>query len=132
MHYTIELLVKGDGKVVDHYAEAISWWKTILADSNGFDVERLSKIVTAEQISFFEHQCGGRYVGQEIMVLSGIAQFYTTQDGFEWTSEPHPELDNREKAMRVYKAFMRSYCSMEIKQIAEEVARDYDLLEERL
>ena len=56
-----------------------------------------------------------------IMVISGITQFYTTSCGFG---------DDKEKAQQVYKAFMMSYCSIEVKGVAEDVAKSYNLNEE--
>lgn len=65
-------------------------------------------------------QLWGRWVGQEVMVVSGLAGLYTTATGFDG------RLD---RARLLYDAFQSSYCSIEVKSIAEKVARSYDLLD---
>ena len=149
MHYTLELLIKGNPDVVDYYREALAWWKTVIADNPTFDVERLSMVLTAEQ-AVFERKCGGRFVGQEIMVIVGIGQFYTTEHGWDQFPSPVTRIDAngkrirltrrgvpvgallspREKAQRIYKGIMKSYCSVEVKGYADEVAQSYQLLED--
>lgn len=54
------------------------------------------------------------------MVVSGLAGLYTSAAGF----------DNKlPQARLLFDAFQSSYCSVEVKSIAEEVARSYDLLD---
>jgi hypothetical protein len=53
------------------------------------------------------------------MVVSGLAGLYNTATGFD---------GNEKRASLLYDAFQSSYCSVEVKSIAEEVARSYDLL----
>ncbi len=72
---------------------------------------------------WFETNCGGRYVGQEIMVISGIARFYSTMLGFEAN-------DDLDTARKIYRAIQKSYCSMEVKGHADTVAKSYGLLED--
>jgi hypothetical protein len=69
---------------------------------------------------WFEANCGGRWVGQEVMVVSGLAGLYSSETGFD---------RNEKRARLLYDAFQSSYCSVEVKSIAEEVARSYDLLD---
>lgn len=118
MHYTIEKLLIGDSKIVGYFEAAAKKWVEIIESSKG-DQEKLAKILTHEQY-WFEENCGGLTLGQEIMVIVGIAQYFSTAVGFG---------DNSKKAILVYNAFQRSYCSMEVKFHAERVFESYDLQE---
>jgi hypothetical protein len=79
-------------------------------------------MLSAEQM-WFERNCGARWVGQEIMVVSGIGMLYSTKAGFG---------DNADRARVLYDAFQQSFCSIEVKSIAREVAESYGLLEVRV
>jgi hypothetical protein len=122
MHYTVELLVRGDRNVSEFYRAAVGRWKEIWSRPNVKDVVYLATTLSDEQL-WFERNCGGRWIGQEIMVVSGIGLLYSTGAGFE---------DKADRARLLYDAFQRSYCSVEVKSIAREVAESYGLLEERV
>lgn len=119
MHYSIEKLIIGDSNIVGYFAAASTRWKSILASPDANSVSTLASRLGSEQSSF-EHECGGRWIGQEIMVLVGIAQFYTTAEGFG---------DDEERAKLVYEALRASYCSIEVKGHADIVARSYYLVD---
>lgn len=117
MNYTIELLMKENENILRYYKLAYSHWREILSSNDNNDAKSLSKKLTNEQM-WFEDNCGGRYIGQEIMVVSGISQFYSTQNGF----------NGKEKnALIVYEAFKMSFCSLEVKSKADQVAKQYYL-----
>lgn len=120
MHYTAELLLTGDTAVVGYYRAARRIWEELLANEEAKDVATLASRLGSVQ-SRFERECGGRWVGQEVMAVSGIAQFYTTAEGFG---------DRLKDARRVYDALRASYCSMEVKFHADAVAASYHLMEE--
>ena len=120
MHYTVEHLVSGDENIVIHYRNAVAHWKEIWNQPEAKDVASLASLLSNEQ-SWFEHHCGGRWIGQEIMVVSGIGMLYTTKDGFGRDAV---------KARMLYDAFQQSYCSIEVKATARDVAVSYGLLEE--
>jgi len=120
MNYTIEHLIDGDQDVLSYYQNAKTRWLKILTENLSLNSDELAKVLSNEQF-WFEKNCGGRWVGQEIMVVTGIVQFYTTARGFD---------DNRGKAKLVYEAFMKSYCSIEVKGAVEDVAKSYNLIEE--
>ena len=119
MHYSVELLIQGKSEVVGYYQAATGHWREIWSRPESRDLPSFAKLLTSEQF-WFEHNCGGRWIGQEIMVVSGIAGLYTTAAGFD---------DKLARARLLYDAFQSSYCSIEVKSIAEEVARSYDLLD---
>lgn len=120
MHFTIERLISADENILIYYKNAQLLWKEILEQTHYQDSYELAQQLTNMQFAF-EHKCGGRWIGQEIMVITGIAQFYTIDEGFG---------NNIDKAKLIYKAITLSYCSMEVKGIAEEVAKSYFLKEE--
>ena len=107
-------------QVVSHYKNAKKKWAEIIKDNPSFNIEKLAKDLSGYQL-WFEHNCGGRWEGQEIMVVVGIGQFYTTAAGFEGES--------LKKARAVYEGFRRSFCSIEVKGCAETIAANYSLLE---
>jgi hypothetical protein len=119
MHYSLELLVQGNDKVLDYYQLAQDRWREIWSRPESRELASFAKLLQSQQ-SWFENNCGGRWVGQEVMVVSGLAGLYTTDSGFD---------DNLPKARLLYDAFLSSYCSIEVKSMAEEVARSYDLLD---
>jgi hypothetical protein len=119
MHYSLEMLVRGRGEVIGYYEAAASHWREIWSRQESGDLASFAKLLQSEQM-WFERNCGGRWIGQEIMVVSGIVGLYTTANGFD---------SNLGRARLLYDAFLSSYCSIEVKSIAEEVARSYDLLD---
>lgn len=126
MHYTLQKLIKGDEEIVNYYQQAKSIWNEIkekIDCSKNENVLRLANELSNRQIIDFEHKCGGRDVGQEIMAWYGIAQFYTVEDGFG------NDYERLQSAKNVYEAFQKSYCSLEVKGYARDVANSYSLEE---
>ncbi|HYT90564.1 MAG TPA: hypothetical protein VEL76_17790 [Gemmataceae bacterium] len=120
MQYTIELLVNGDPKVGEYYRRGVARWKEIWSRPDSKHVYELATMIEDEE-PWFEEHCGTRWVGQEIMVLSGFGMLYTTETGFG---------GNLERARLLYDAFMRSFCSIEAQAIAQKVAVSYRVLKE--
>lgn len=119
MHYTTELLIQGDKNILRYYSAALDRWSEILAKYANKSSEELAKELSSQQF-WFENHCGSRWVGQEIMVITGITQFYSTERGFD---------ESRHLALKVYRAFIQSYCSLEVKGVAEDIAKSYYLNE---
>ena len=119
MIFTINSLLKGDQQVTNYYQSAKRYWEKILSEEGYTDILKLSKRLHMEQF-WFEQNCGGRTLGQEIMSITAIAQFYDIQVGFDHTFK---------KAQFVYQAIVRSYCSLEVKYYAKDAAKEYGLLE---
>ncbi|MGH7135146.1 MAG: hypothetical protein ACREHD_05355 [Pirellulales bacterium] len=118
MHYSIEMLVRSKSEVINYYERAAERWQQIWHGPGADRLEPLARMLQDEQM-WFEKNCGGRWIGQEVMVVSGLAGLYSTADGFN---------GNEERARLLYDAFQSSFCSVEVKVIAEEVARSYDLV----
>lgn len=120
MHYTIEALVTGED-AGDWYRVAVQHWQQVLASVDTTNTKAIAALADGEQ-GWFEQNCGGRYIGQEVMVVSGIGQYYRTSDGFN---------DRLEKAKAMYNGLRTSMCSVEIHHHADEMAKSYpELLEE--
>ena len=119
MHYSMEMLVQGKAEVIGYYQASAGRWRDVWSRPDARDLPSFADLLTSEQM-WFESNCGGRWVGQEIMVVSGLAGLYTTSAGFD---------DNLPRARLLYDPFLSSYCSVEVKSVAEEVARSYDLLD---
>lgn len=117
--YTLETLIKGDSEIVEYYKNAMILWEEIKTSQAFENVNLLAQELSIRQLQF-ELRCGGRNVGQEIMAIVGIGQFYSSAIGFD---------DKLECAIRVKNAFAQSYCSIEVKWYAEEAGRIFRLNE---
>ena len=131
MHFTIEQLIHNNSDILEWYKRAKEIWNEIFKKfdpAKSENIDLLAKELFNKQLQF-EHECGGRWIGQEIMVISGIAQFYSTDTGFDVRYDQ--EYDYRlEKARNLYQAFQLSYCSIEVKGHARNIAESYDLEED--
>jgi len=97
---------------------------TFLSQNENEQPEVLALVLSSKQREF-EHICPeqtDRWLGQEIMVVVGIVQFYWIATGFS--------SENLGKQRRIYQAFRLSHCSLEIKALAEDVAQSYELMED--
>ncbi len=117
--YTLETLINGNAKIVDYYSNAKKIWIEIRRSPSFNNIETLAQELTNRQLQF-EHQCGGRWIGQEIMTIVGIGQFYRSETGFDATLED---------VVKVQNAFAQSYCSLEVKWHAEKTAKVFGLNE---
>ena len=115
MHDTIEKLMAGDAAIPGYYTAAHAHWKTLLSDVDTVSIEDLAKRLSSAQ-TWFEHHCGGRSPGQEVMVWTGFASLYSTQDGWENTAESGKKLAQ---------AFAASMCSVGVKAGARKAGNSY-------
>lgn len=117
---TLEKLIQGNYEIVDSFIAVRKMWDKIIAefDWNAPDaLEKMASNVSREQIPM-EIAAGERWLGQEIMVIVGIGQFYSTVTGFD---------KNVRKAKLVRDAFLISNCSLEVKGLAEEISELYSI-----
>jgi hypothetical protein len=117
--YTLEKLINGEADIVENYNNARQLWEDIRESDSYISVDTLAQELTNRQLQF-EHRCGGRWIGQEIMALVGIGQFYSSEIGFDATQD---------EAIKVKNAFARSYCSLEVKWHAEKAVKIFGLTE---
>jgi hypothetical protein len=117
--YTLNALINNQGSSLQvNYNQALTLWDSIWNDPKSETVEGLSEILTSKQLTF-ENNCGGRYVGQEVMVWSGFASLYDPISGYQ--------EGNEDKSRRLYEAFKESYCSGEVISEARKAAKSYYL-----
>jgi hypothetical protein len=119
MHYTIDALLAGQ-PVGDWYQAAKKHWQQVLSKIDSTDPSAIAAVASDEQ-AWFERNCGGRWIGQEIMVVTGIGQYYSTATGFD---------ENLDKAKAMYQGLLDSGCSVEIHGHAEDMAKSYEELKE--
>lgn len=115
MSYIFEALRDGDHSIVDIFAKSNSLWPNILRNIDDISIDELASRLHIAQIEF-ERVAGERYLGKFICGLSGFTHLYSCDVGFE---------DNIGKARKLRDAFAKSYCSVEVKHTAREMAEQY-------
>lgn len=118
MQYSLDMLVHGEADIVRYYRTAAERWREIWSRPESQELYGLADILRAEE-KWFEQNCGGPWIGQEVMVVSGLGGLYTRTGGF---------ADNLGRARLLYDAFRSSFCSVAVLSFAEKVARSYHLL----
>ncbi len=115
MNYTIEKLISGDEKIIGYYRKAREHWEEMINDTSIKSSAQFANSLSSQQL-WFEKNCGGRWLGQEIMAVVGLMQFYSNENGFN---------GNERSAIAIYEAFTNSYCSLEVKSIVDNIAEKY-------
>jgi len=75
MKATLQLLIDGDTHAVEYYQNALNLWREILEDPGVNDINALAQEISIQKQNF-ELSCGGVPCAHEIMILTGIAQFF--------------------------------------------------------
>ena len=120
MRMTIQALLN-DSEIQQYYHAAIAHWNEVLSDVDRSNPTEISRIASNQQ-HWFETNCGGRYLGQEIMVVAGIGGYFSAAVGFD---------ANLTNAKAMYQGFMNADgCSGEIRGHAEDMAKVFDELVE--
>ena len=109
--YTCIELIEGKLDISRHYTNACKIWKQIKEGYNFRESIALAEELNKRQ-SQFEQECGGKWLGQEIMVIVGIGQFWNHHIGFDATLKD---------VLKVKEAFHLSNCSVEVKGHVEKV-----------
>lgn len=121
MHETINMLIKGDERILTYYARATDRWKKLLEGLTPSDVDKLTTLLDRAQDGF-EADCDqDRELGKEVMAVAGIAHLYDPGPGFT--------AANNAMAMTVLRALKRSNCSVEVHGSAQDTAEFYNLVE---
>jgi hypothetical protein len=120
MHQTIEALREGE-EVGAYWRAAFTKWRDLLRAIDRTKVTELAEAIGEAQRDYFEPQCGGRTMGQEVMAWSAIAYFYDSEEGSFG--------DDLEKTRKIYDAIQLSHVSIDVKVHAERAAITYDLFE---
>lgn len=115
MFYTFDKLRSGDSGVFDLYKGGYKLWEEILLNYDGNSTQLASALGGAQlKFEWMAQDLGAqdRWTGQEVMVFTGLTYYL--------------ELYDSEKAHLAYsvaEAFQLSYCSIEVKGLAERVSR---------
>ncbi|RMG78805.1 MAG: hypothetical protein D6712_20710 [Chloroflexi bacterium] len=117
MFYTLARLV-GNTPVIECYQQALAHWREVLAELDPCDAEAIARAAFVHQ-GWFERHCGGRHMGQEVMVWAGIGQYFREEDGFG---------ERLAQAQAMYHGLLESYCSLEVRAYAEDVAKLFPIL----
>ncbi|MDD1513818.1 hypothetical protein [Priestia megaterium] len=116
--FTVDALLENNSQVLQYYQTASRLWEDICNDPQSETSEGLSRILSNRQLTF-EERCGGRPLGQEVMVWVGFGQLYSPYNGYT--------DDSRAKAHLLKEAFRLSYCSFEVKSLADDASSSYDV-----
>lgn len=121
VHYSLDALIHNEHRdeLIQFYSNATDIWNRLRLNPQYQDIDWLSNELRFKQREF-EQKCGGKTLGQEIMVAVGIVQFYRVQDGFGTRIK---------SALHVYNAIKNSSCSLEVKGHNKRIAESYGLLE---
>ena len=117
MQYTLEALLKGQEKILEYYEHAKTHWDELFADAQAAD--SWAAWIAREEKAYFEPECGGMFVGREVMAWSAFASLYSIQ--FGWQD------DKLVLARKLIDGFAESTCSEETKAAAVEAERLYDV-----
>jgi len=120
MHLTIEALREGES-VSAYWRAAFAKWRDLLKAIDTTRIADLAEAIGEAQREFFERECGGRSMGQEVMAWSAIAYFHDAEEASFG--------DDAERARKVYDAIQLSHASLDVKVHAERAAITYDLFE---
>ena len=115
MFYTFDKLRRGDPRVFDLYKGGYELWGEILLNYDGNSTQLASALGPAQlRFEWMAQGLGAenRWTGQEIMVFSGLTYYLELY-----------ESKNAHLAYSVAEAFQLSYCSIEVKGLAERVSR---------
>src|SRR5262249_48283446 len=121
LFYTLEPLVKAEETRVPDYQRAVKRGEEIWKRPEARSAHTLAPLLGREQ-SWFERNCGGRWPGQEVMVLAGFGALWTTAEGFG---------RHFSRARMLHQAFQASWCSNEVTGRARDMAEAYGLTEEQ-
>jgi hypothetical protein len=116
--HSVTTLINQNEEIIEYYKNAETIWMEIWKDYRSMNTESLAALLSHNQLSF-EHNCGGKHLGQEVMVWSGFGRLYDTYAGFEG--------ENKEKALMLKEAFKKSMCSFEVKDVVKSATNAFYL-----
>jgi len=104
MELTLLKLINNEEEILEYYKNAEKLWEKIWNSKESQNEKELADLITSYQF-YFEDQCGGRDIGQEIMVWSGYAYLIKK-------TEAKPETNS--ELNKFINAFDKSHVSSEI------------------
>ncbi len=121
MHLAIEAMRQGDN-ITPHFKAGFAKWAELLKDIRTQKLAELAEVLSEAQVDYFERQCGGRSLGQEVMAWTAIAYYFDTEEGGFG--------DDVEVARKVYDALQLSQVSIDVKVHTERAAITYGLFDD--
>jgi len=109
MYHTQQELMNGNSEIAEYYKNAKELWEEIDID----DVDLSRKLIHKQPE--FEHSCGGRGIGQEIMAWSGMMLYMNEEES------------DIESATKVHNALVKGSCSNEVKTWAKDAGAYFKL-----
>jgi hypothetical protein len=109
MYYTQQELMNGNSNIAEYYKNAKKLWEEIDIESPDLSNELKHKQ------NEFEHACGGRTLGKEIMAWSGLILYMNKEE------------KNIEAATKIYTALAKGSCSQEVKVSAKNAGAYFEL-----
>jgi hypothetical protein len=116
---TIELLLKGDQEIVEIYRRAQLIWKEILRKGKSLSRRDFATLVHDSEDEFIT-LCRDKYLGCEVMGLSGIGQFCSKRLTVRTMSNPG-------KAQRIWSAMCEGRVHQETLTAASGMASMYGI-----
>jgi len=116
---TIELLLKGDQEIVEIYRRAQLIWKETLRKGKKLSQRDFATLVHDSENEFIA-LCRDKYLGCEVMGISGIGQFYSTRQTVRTMSNPR-------KARRIWFAMHEARVHVETMNAASGIAHLYGI-----
>lgn len=110
-------LAIGNPKIVEYYKNAAEIWKEIIESEYFYVSDLLGQSIENLEMRF-RTNCGGKYLGSEIMANMAILQFYDDNIGFDASYED---------VLRVLNAVRNSQVSIEVKWFIEKIATLFSL-----
>jgi hypothetical protein len=117
----LEKLKKGSPDAAPMYKNCVEAWVEIFPPGTQPSEKEIAQKLATFQMRI-ESICGmDRYTGKSVMPYTGLSFLYDDQKGFG---------DNRKLAIRLLRAFQKSYVSVEVKSWAEDAAVVFNLDDE--
>jgi hypothetical protein len=114
----LEKLKAGSIDMGPTYEKCVALWSKALAGAENLSAEDLARGLSSLQMEI-ESACGmDRHLGKTVTAYSGFSFLYDDRKGFG---------ENRRIAEKLVKAFELSGASMEVKSMAAEAARIFNL-----
>ncbi|MDW3863845.1 hypothetical protein QI362_00820 [Staphylococcus saprophyticus] len=117
---TFEKLMNGDSDIAKYYKNANDLWEKIWNHPKSQNVDDLAQLIGSYQY-YFEENCGGEYLGKEIMGWSGYVYLLKSDSDDLF-------VNNRIDALK--EAINKSFLSSEIYYDSDQAIKLFGLNEE--
>ena len=112
MLMTIAKLVNGSDYLKDYYIRAVERWEELWQRPEWGQIYQMAAILPKE-VDWFRANCGGGWLAEEIMVVSGF--------GAIWAKQEQDEAAKREEMLLLYSAFAQSDVPVQVLAMAQQM-----------